>query len=227
MKTQAAGVQFALDQIDQRLDFDGKWGAQCVDLIRFYMQYLGCAQPGSVNGAADFVNRKWPEGFSFNDTPQPGDIAVFGGIPTNKYGHTSIVVSVSPDGRNFESVDQNWVGSSPDKGSAGKRVPHPSRPANRKMTYIRPNFDAPANAPQQPQTLSRDLIGRRVMLPKNNKNFPVYKPGTNEVRAHLDTRIPTAQSYQIREIDSLANSVIIRSGLFGNVAVHLSDGASV
>lgn len=96
----------------QFLDFDGAYGAQCVDLVQFWSQKLG--GPRLSGNAVDLQGQthggffRWiantPDG-----VPRAGDIMVWGeyapfGI--SQYGHTSIFVS--GDVNQFTSFDQNW-----------------------------------------------------------------------------------------------------------------------
>jgi len=93
---------YALEK--RSLDWDGSYGAQCVDLIRFYIdKALKCKQPTPPKDAADF----W---FQFeNDAylksqfikvpnekstlPNKGDIAVWNRHPkNNNCGHIGVVL---------------------------------------------------------------------------------------------------------------------------------------
>ena len=44
--TQSEAVAWAQSQLGKALDYDGQYGAQCVDLICYYYQYLGTTSPG-------------------------------------------------------------------------------------------------------------------------------------------------------------------------------------
>ena len=44
-KTQSDAVNWANAQVGKSLDQDGVYGAQCVDLIRYYYQFLGPKPP--------------------------------------------------------------------------------------------------------------------------------------------------------------------------------------
>lgn len=58
--SQADAVNWANSKINQSLDYDGEYGAQCVDLIMFYYQYLGNSSPGG-NGC-DYTWNALPSG---------------------------------------------------------------------------------------------------------------------------------------------------------------------
>ena len=108
-KTQSEAVNWAVSQCGKSLDYDGSYGAQCVDLILYYYKYLG---KSTVKGnAKDYATNSLPSGWvrlKSNYTVQPGDIAVFKpnvkGF-TYEYGHIGIVYSGSNSG--FTLIDQN------------------------------------------------------------------------------------------------------------------------
>lgn len=84
------------------MDYDGVYGAQCVDLFRQYCKDVwAIPHTGSVEGAKDLV-------LKYNTLPKEkeylvclkpsakircGDVVVWGASPTNKYGHVAIVLS--------------------------------------------------------------------------------------------------------------------------------------
>lgn len=95
----------------QNIDFDGSFGAQCVDLYRQYVkEVLGFPQSPPVEGAKDIWNTYLPEYFGRIENtptgvPEKGDIVIFG-EKIGKYGHVSIFVE--GDTRRFVSFDQNY-----------------------------------------------------------------------------------------------------------------------
>lgn len=105
-KTQAEAVAWAQAQIGQSLDYDGAYGAQCVDLIAYYYNFLGEAVPGG-NGC-DYATNALPSGWSripyySGFVAQPGDVAVW------TYGSTSsghVAVVVSADSTSMTVIDQ-------------------------------------------------------------------------------------------------------------------------
>jgi len=106
-KTQADAVNWANAQIGKSLDQDGVYGAQCVDLIRYYYQFLGVS-PVSGNGC-DYAKNSLPSGWQRIKTyngfvPQPGDIAVWT-YASSAYGHVAIITSA--DSSKMNVVEQN------------------------------------------------------------------------------------------------------------------------
>lgn len=91
--------EFIKNYEGKQVDFDKRFGSQCVDLFRQYSkEVLNISQhTGAVEGAKDlYLNfDKMPlmeKYFEKVYTPQKGDIAIFDGNKTNKYGHVAIVL---------------------------------------------------------------------------------------------------------------------------------------
>ena len=105
--TRDDAVAWVNSQNGKWLDYDGYYGAQCVDLIYYYYQYLGATVLGG--NASAYADNKLPAGWSrikFNANAkdvQPGDIAVWTGTET---GHVAIVVSADANG--FNVAEQNY-----------------------------------------------------------------------------------------------------------------------
>lgn len=89
--------EFIKKYIGKKVDFDGAFGAQCVDLFRQYNKDVwGNPHTGAVEGAKDlFLNyKKMPEEMKYLKTPKIpviGDVVVFGPTAGNKYGHVAII----------------------------------------------------------------------------------------------------------------------------------------
>ena len=96
-------------------DFDGYYGAQCVDLVQYWSQELG---GGRFTGNAKDIYGQFP-GFyqSIDNTPsnlpQPGDIIVWSGALAGSggAGHTSIFVNGNLN--SFTSFDVNFPSGTP------------------------------------------------------------------------------------------------------------------
>lgn len=105
--------EFVSKNIGKKVDFDGAFGAQCVDLFRAYCRdVLGIGHTGAVEGAKDlFLNydklpleKKYFE--KITKGPVTGDIVVWGETKTNKYGHVAIVIGNMP-GRDLLIFEQD------------------------------------------------------------------------------------------------------------------------
>ena len=84
------------------LDYDGAYGAQCVDLIAYYYAKLGATTPGG--NANQYSSNALPAGWqrTKGGTPQKGDILVYAG--GSGYGHVAIYES------DTVTWHQNWSG---------------------------------------------------------------------------------------------------------------------
>lgn len=122
--TQSEAVAWANSKVGQALDYDGANGAQCVDFIMYYYQYLGVRSPGG-NGK-DYAWNSLPSGWIRTFSPQPGDIAVW---TSGDWGHVAIVTELR--GSQMVCVEQNY---------AGKMYVTPNLHNIDAQTYIRPNF---------------------------------------------------------------------------------------
>lgn len=98
---------------DRKVDFDGSYGNQCVDLYRQYVkEVLEFPQSPGVQGAYQIFNSAQDNLYEKilntpSDIPQKGDIIIwkkeYGG-----YGHVAIFVN--GDVNHFRSFDQNYIG---------------------------------------------------------------------------------------------------------------------
>lgn len=95
------------------LDYDGAYGAQCVDLIQFWAQDLGT--PQFTGNAIDLVNQTHDGAYTWtpngpDNFPAPGDIVVWAAndaaIGTGEFGHVDICVNANA--QNLTTFDQNW-----------------------------------------------------------------------------------------------------------------------
>ena len=89
--TAQEALAWAKAQVGKSLDYDGVYGAQCVDLIKYYYDFLGCASYARGNGC-DYATNALPSGWARYQgaQPQPGDILVYSGNASNPYGHVAI-----------------------------------------------------------------------------------------------------------------------------------------
>ena len=93
---------FTQEYIGKKVDFDGHFGYQCVDLFRQYCKdVLNVPHTGGVVGAKELYTRydqmpleqKYFERIPYPDVrPQAGDVVVFAAAGSNKYGHVAIVL---------------------------------------------------------------------------------------------------------------------------------------
>lgn len=95
---------FVQKYIKTKVDFDGAYGAQCVDLFRQYCKDVyNLPHTGAVNGAKDLVEnydrlpkeRKYFALIKDKFSAMTGDVAVFGKTKANPYGHVAIVLAAT------------------------------------------------------------------------------------------------------------------------------------
>lgn len=95
--TQNEAVNWAVSQIGKGLDYDGVYGNQCVDLIKYYYAYFGVAGYATGNANA-YISNNLPPGWTrVYGNYQPGDVAVWktnhscSTCSTTGYGHIMCV----------------------------------------------------------------------------------------------------------------------------------------
>ena len=96
---------FIVKYLGKKVDFDGMYGAQCVDLARQYWKEVWeVPQPEGVEGAQEFytnyekkpIEQKHMERVQCCIKGQPippGAVVLFGASTSNKYGHIGICVN--------------------------------------------------------------------------------------------------------------------------------------
>lgn len=101
MTTQSAAVNWIISQKGKTIDADAAYGAQCVDLIKVYFDYLGVAR---ISGnAKDYASKTPPSGWQRiqGASIQPGDVVIWTGGAS---GHVALAISDS------KIVEQNFNG---------------------------------------------------------------------------------------------------------------------
>lgn len=178
--TRSEALAWVNSQAGKALDYDGAYGAQCVDLTCYYYQYLGKGIPwGNAN---QYVNGGafCPAGWSYQGSPQPGDIAVW---TSGAYGHVAIVTELR--GSQMVCMEQNYGG----KMYCTSNVHNMN--ANK---YIRPDWpsEIPGPIAKRPYVgfstgyyVIRSAIGNRVLdidgakLHSNGANAQLWRPEDN------------------------------------------------
>lgn len=101
-------AEFVTKNLGKKVDYDGAYGAQCVDLFRQYCRdvlYIP-EHTGAVDGAKDLylqykkmpIEQKYFEALNVLQKPETGDVAVWAESMTNRYGHVAIVIGTYPAG---------------------------------------------------------------------------------------------------------------------------------
>lgn len=112
--------EFVKKHADKPVDFDGAYGAQCVDLARQYFKEVWgfSQQPEGVVGAQDFfikhferpIQKKLCDITEYHagvNEPPAGAVVIFKSSPNNKYGHIGICVEAGPTRINV--FEQNGI----------------------------------------------------------------------------------------------------------------------
>ena len=93
--------EFIETHLGKKVDYDGCYGAQCVDLFRQYCSdVLKVPRTESVLGAKDIaehyeelpITKKYFEMLNVKEA-KLGDIAIWGSTASNQYGHIAIVLA--------------------------------------------------------------------------------------------------------------------------------------
>lgn len=114
--SQSEAVNWANAQVGKSLDYDGVYGCQCVDLIKYYYAWMGVASYAHGN-ACEYQSNALPAGWTrVYSGFRPGDIGVwkpsynYNGYSTGSAGHVGIIVAAS--GSTLTVVNQNFAGAS-------------------------------------------------------------------------------------------------------------------
>lgn len=96
-------INFLKKYEGQKVDFDGAYGAQCVDLFRqFNKEVLNHEHTGAVEGAKDLylsydnlpkMQEYYEKIPADNLTVEKGDVAIWNKTNSNYYGHVAIIVA--------------------------------------------------------------------------------------------------------------------------------------
>lgn len=101
--------------LGRKIDYDGVYGVQCVDLIKHFVKNVLDVEPESIGNAIEYYNKrktskyltsnfKWIDN-SRKFVPQKGDLCVF--TSKSGYGHISIATGQGSTSY-FYSYDQNY-----------------------------------------------------------------------------------------------------------------------
>ena len=134
--SQADAVKWITDREAEgwALDYDHTGGKpQCVDLIKYYLDYLGAGGLAGGNAYAYANKNVSAYGWTYTSTPSPGDIAVWEAYKGIAYEHGHVALVKSVNGSNFNYVDVNGATGLPGKGSLS--ISNPS-------TFIHPDFSS-------------------------------------------------------------------------------------
>ena len=94
----------------RKVEFDGKYDFQCVDLVQFYNRDVVNGPKFSGN-AKDYARNQHPSYYSWHNNdlwyiPPRGSIAIWNKKAGGGFGHNAIVLNAAI--MRFTSLDQNW-----------------------------------------------------------------------------------------------------------------------
>ena len=96
----------------KKIDYDGFYGGQCVDLFRQYVkEVLAYPQSPGVGGATEIWDSADPDYYDFikntpTGVPVKGDIPIWNRNAGGGFGH--VAVFIEGNASSFVSFDQNW-----------------------------------------------------------------------------------------------------------------------
>lgn len=177
MATRAEMLKWVKSKLNQSINVDGAYGAQCVDLIMAYV--LEFANFRTCGNAIDYMNNALPVGWRRYKKGEakvaPGDIAIWHWGAYDRYGHVGIVLEV--DGDYLVSMEQN-VDGSPELGGPARKV---RRISTYLVGFIRPLYDQGEMWMRIPEngkfTVTVDLINVRAKPDVNSEKVAEYKKG--------------------------------------------------
>jgi hypothetical protein len=103
-------TEFKNKWLGKAIDWDKKYGAQCVDVYRQYCNELGFKQSPPVVGAKDIWGTYLKTDFDRVENtptgiPPQGSVLIWGTV-VGQYGHVAICDRATA--KSFVSIDQNW-----------------------------------------------------------------------------------------------------------------------
>lgn len=209
-------TSFKTKWLGRRVDYDGVYGYQCVDLIKQYLAEEFGLKPGAWGNAIDYWYHTNSNILTKLDrlstsSAKRGDIVVLKGINGNPYGHIGVA-----DGDsgiiNVTILEQNGS-TGGGSGTGGDAIRTRAVPRWRVVGVLRPKTYKPV--------LKMPPVGSRINLAKG-VNRTTFKAGTANVAGVIR---PTGDNwnYTVRGYDPVyGNRVIINSASGGGNGVSLA-----
>ena len=209
-------ISFRNKYLGKKVDYDGVYGFQCVDLVKQYLAEEYGLKPGAWGDAIDYWYNTNPavlkefDRLSTNQARQ-GDIVILKGINGNPYGHIGIA-----DGSSgiltVTILEQNGATGN-GSGLGGDAIRTRAVPLWRVVGLLRPRTAKPA--------IKMPPVGSKIQLiPKDTRN--TYKAGTTKkagtIRVTDNTFIYTVRGYD----PVYGGRIIINSASAGGDGVALA-----
>ena len=186
-------TSFRNKYLGKRVDYDGVYGFQCVDLIKQYLSDVKGIKAGPWGNAIDYWYNTNPavlkefDRLSTNQARQ-GDIVILKGINGNPYGHIGIADGSS--GILTVTILEQNGSSGNGSGLGGDAIRTRAVPLWRVVGLLRPRAAKPS--------IKMPPVGSKIQLiPKDTRN--TYKAGTTKkagtIRVTDNTFIYTVRGY--------------------------------
>ena len=171
--------EFVVQNTGKPLDYDGYYGAQCVDLIEYYIRDV-YGQPAFYANAKDWFynfggslaqrfDRITNNPTDYNQVPSRGDIIIWDGALAGSggYGHIAIYLGKTGAGI-FTSFDQNW---------GGMYCHQVSHNYNNVVGWLKPKASAPPTGGSSSIMDNDDKIKRQYITLRGNEGTPAERAG--------------------------------------------------
>lgn len=219
MVTQTQASVWLTEQIGKKLDFDKKYGCQCVDFFNFYYQFITGDNPYNdgygVPGAKDLWTRPNSHFTNIPDSntlkPQPGDVLVYGSSWGLGYGHVEVCLSSDTKG--------SWVVGENEHGNPSEGVIKVYRTwAQMKglLGVMRPKFTVPAAPKPAPAPAPKP-----APVTKDGKTIEQWEDAANQANLALNQANTKVQN--LTDVNSNLNKQI--ASLTAQLATASGDTA--
>lgn len=182
-------------------DVDGSYGCQCVDLVMAYYRYLVGYNVGG--NATNYQSNKLPGGWKRTNTPQAGDVIVWGGntkinanYRLNKYGHVGLVVAVNSKKGTVTTVET--------RGGSGTAAHKYTREIKYATVFIRPAYKTNDNVIGGALTEASKAVSTASTV----TTFKKYTGGSGSIVTALNS-IGAKSSFDYRTKIYYANSDLV------------------
>ncbi len=215
--------------IGKRVDADGSYGYQCVDLVKQYCaEEFGLQRNGAWGNAINWWTNPVSQVLNKFDRVatrdvRQGDIVVFTGINGNPYGHIGIA-NGQQTSTTVTVLEQNGSTGS-GNGLGGNAIRLRAITKARVPGVLRPKAAAPAPSPGHKYAWA---VGKTVYL--TGVTWRVYKVGSVPPRTEVGVLRPNKYgglSYKILATDKAPNSVVIQTQTYGKVSLPLGYGERI
>lgn len=182
----------------KKIDFDGAYGGQCVDLYRQYVkEVLNFPQSPGVSGAADIWTTYNKNNFEAipntpSGVPSKGDIVIWNKKAGGGFGHVAVFVSGNTS--KFQSFDQNWPTLSV--------CTLTNHNYTNVIGWLHP-LTVTTTPPTMPEQLELDK-----MREERDKNWNLYQDSLKEVEQYKSEAAARKQDYE-RFIEDLAKKLVL------------------